>query len=156
MYTTAPTLHLPCYLCHKCLGAELGCRCRNTGYLYSVTSRLEWFKHTNLKLAGIRLMRIKLTKVPESMMKYGKRAGKRLKCVLQCCKVCLLEAMALNGCGSWSCSAHVKSRTEHTGANITTADNGYMHITGSVNMIVFLFLRNPMTTLKNFSHFTEC
>jgi hypothetical protein len=45
---------------------------------------------------------------------------------------------------------------QKTGANITIADNGYMRITGSVNMIVFLFLRNPMTTLKNFNHFTEC
>jgi len=101
-------------------------------------------------------MRIKLTKGPKSMMKYGKRADKRLTCVLQCCKVCLLEAMTFHGCGSWSCSAHVNSRTGNTGANITIADNGYMHITGSVNMIVFLFLRNPMTTLKNFNPFTEC
>jgi len=101
-------------------------------------------------------MRIKLTKKPKSMTKYGKRANKRLKCVLRCCKVCLLEAMALNGCGFWSCSAHVNSQTENTGANITNADNGYMHITGSVNTIVFLFLINPMTTLKNFNHFTEC
>jgi hypothetical protein len=77
------------------------------GYLYSFTSRLEWFKQTNLKLAGIILMRIKLTKEPKSMTKYGKRANKSLKCVLQCCKVCLLEAFALNGCGSWSCSVHV-------------------------------------------------
>jgi hypothetical protein len=122
--------------------------------VYSFTSRLEWFKHTNLKLAGIIMMRIKLTKEPKNMMKYGKIAYKRLKCVLQCCKVCLLEAATLNGCGSWSCSVHVNSWTDNTGADITIADNGYMHITGSVNMIVFLFLRNPITTLKNFNHFT--
>jgi hypothetical protein len=85
--------------------------------------------------------------------KVWKKSSKRLKRVLQCCKVSLLEAMALNGHGHWSCSAHVNSRTENTGANITIADNGYMHITGSVNTIVFLFLRNPMTTLKNFNHF---
>jgi len=73
------------------------------------------------------------------MMKHGKRAGERLECVLQCCKVYLLEAMALNGCGSWRCRARVNSRTEHTGTNITPADNGYMHITGSVSTIVFCF-----------------
>jgi len=101
-------------------------------------------------------MRIKLTKEPKNMTKYGKRTNKRLMCVLQCCKVCLREALALNGCGFWSCSAHINSQTENTGANITNGDNGYMHITGSVNMKVFLFLINPMTTLKNFNHFTEC
>jgi hypothetical protein len=60
-------------------------------------------------VAGIIVMRIKLTKEPKNMMKYGKRAYKRLKRVLRCCKVCLLEAAALNGCGSWSCGAHVNS-----------------------------------------------
>jgi hypothetical protein len=154
VYHCSLLLHFSCSLPHKCPGAELGCRGRNIACLYSFTSRLEWLKHTNLKLAEILLIRIKLTK--QSMMKYGKRAVQRLKCVLQCCKVCLLEAMALNGCGTWSCCACVNNRKENAGVDNTTADTGYMHITGSVNRIVLLFLRNPMTTLKNFKHFAEC
>jgi len=79
------------------------------------------------------------------MMKYGKRADKRLKCVLQCCKVCLLEAMALR-----SCSAHINSRTENTGANVTIADNGYMHITGSMNTICRPVSQEPNDHPKKF------
>jgi hypothetical protein len=44
-----------------------------------------------LKLAGIILMTIKLTKEPKYMMKYVKRADKRLKCVLQFCKYVYLK-----------------------------------------------------------------
>jgi hypothetical protein len=48
-----------CVIEHKCFEVALRCKERNAGYLYSFVPRLEWFEHTNQKLPGILLMRLK-------------------------------------------------------------------------------------------------